>query len=222
MRISTPIAALPAIAILGAIAFLFAGPAAVAQMTAVPEALGPNGEGAAVVPDFRLGPGDEVLIMVIEDPALDTTALVRPDGMISVPVAGAVMAAGRTPEELAAAVRQQLSDAFLEPPTVHVALLALGEPEEQELLSIYVLGEVNNPGRFEVKEPIGLLQALSLAGGPGTFAAKRRVQVRQATKQGVERVTVVNYDAIEEGAAAPGLLLGDGDTVVVPERGLFE
>lgn len=185
---------------------------------------GPVRDRTAVDPDFLLGPGDVLSISVLEDPSLDTQALVRPDGGISVPLAGELMVAGRTPAQVSAAIRRALSPSFVDPPTVNVALsaLALEDREEEDFLTVYVLGEVNNPGGFQVEEPVGLLQAMALAGGPGIFAARKRVQVRQTTERGVEQVILVDYEAIEEGAAAPRLMLGDGDTVVVPERGLFE
>lgn len=178
-------------------------------------------------PDFRLGVGDVLSVSVLEDSSLDRQLLVRPDGRVSMPLAGAPRAVGRTPEQLAGAIRAGLSDDFIEPPTVTVALVGLGfEAEDQDdedaFPVIYVLGEVNRPGSFTVREPVGLLQALALAGGPGIFAAKERVQVRRVTELGVEEVLLVDYEALEEGAAAPLVLLGDGDTVMVPERGLFE
>lgn len=190
-----------------------------------PVAYGAVPDRTAVDPAFRVGPGDVLLINVLEDPTLDAEVLVRPDGIITVPLAGAVMAAGRTPEEIAAAVREKLRPNFIEPPSVTTALRALaaaGAAQEEELLTVYVLGEVNNPGGFAVKKPVGLLQALSLAGGAGIFAARERIQLRLRNGQGAEQVVLVDYEAIEDGAAAPDILLGDGDTVVVPERGLFE
>lgn len=172
---------------------------------------------------FTLGGGDVISVSVLEDSSLDRQLLVRPDGHVSMPLAGSIHAAGRTPEQVAAAIRRGLSDDFIEPPTVTVALVALGaETEEDAILTVYVVGEVNRPGGFQVRQPVGLLQALALAGGPGVFAAKDRMQVRRVTGQGVEEVLVVDYEALERGAAAPMVLLGDGDTVMVPERGLFD
>ena len=197
---------------------------AVEAETAYPGAVPYASDRTEVDPEFRLGPGDVLQVRVLEDPSLDSSVLVRPDGRITVPLAGSVMAAGRTPEAVAEAIQRELQPDFVEPPTVTVSLLALapGTLEEEEFLTVYVLGEVNSPGGFQVQEPIGFLQALSLAGGPGIFAAKERIQVRQKSDRGVEQVYLVNYEAIEEGAAAPQIMLGDGDTVMVPERGLFE
>jgi polysaccharide biosynthesis/export protein len=174
-----------------------------------------------VDPDFRLGPGDVLLINVLEDPTLDTEALVRPDGLITVPLAGTIMAAGRTPEEVAAAIRQQLAPEFVEPPTVSVVLRAVA-PTQEQYLSIYVIGEVNNPGLIPVQQPIGILQALALAGGVGVFGDAENIQVRQVDEWGVEKVLLVNYELIEKGGIVHKIVLDDGDTILVPERGLFD
>ena len=177
----------------------------------------------AVDPDFRLGPGDVLLINVLEDPTLDTEVLIRPDGLITVPLAGTVMAAGRTPEEVAAAIRSELAPNFVEPPSVSVVLRALAPQTAQEqLLTIYVIGQVARPGQILIEQPIGFLQALALAGGIGTFAKADAIQVRKVDEAGVERVFVLDYEAIEEGGVVPKVILDDGDTILVPERGLFD
>jgi polysaccharide biosynthesis/export protein len=177
----------------------------------------------AVDPDFRLGPGDVLLVNVLEDPTLDTEVLVRPDGLITVPLAGTVMAAGRTPEEVAAAIRQELASNFVEPPTVSVVLRALAPTrEEEQLLTIYVIGQVARPGQILIEQPIGFLQALALAGGVGIFGKADEIQVRKVDEAGVERVLVLDYEAIEEGGVVPKVILDDGDTILVPERGLFD
>ena len=174
--------------------------------------------------DYTLAPGDQLEISVLEDPSLNRQVLVRPDGKISMPLAGTIEAAGRTPEAVQSLIRQRLAKDFIEPPTVTVSLLAVGMQEEILLPSFYVLGEVAQPGRFAFEEgkPLTVLQALSLAGGPGIFAARKRIQVRRYGAEG-GALHVFNYDAVEDGKALPPpLFLQDGDVIIVPERGIFE
>lgn len=174
-------------------------------------------------PDFRLGPGDVLLVNVLEDPTLDTEVLVRPDGLITVPLAGTVMAAGKTPEEVAAAVRQQLAPNFVEPPSVSIVLRGLAQgAAAEELLTIYILGQVNGPGPRAIPEPVNILQALALAGGTTIFADLEEIQVRKIDEDGLESIVLVNYEAIEKGAVIPTILVDDGDTILVTERGLFD
>jgi polysaccharide biosynthesis/export protein len=191
----------------------------------------------AVVPQalaqdpYRLQPGDIVEITVIEDPNLNRRVLVGPDGRISLPLAGSVVAADRTLSQVQASIQAGLAGNFVRPPTVSASLVALAPPplpeleaEELELFSVYVLGEVVRPGRYDYEsdKPISVLQALALAGGPGVFADRDEIQVR-SIEGGAEQVRIFDYDAVEDGLeAALASTLSDGAIIVVPERGLFD
>lgn len=180
---------------------------------------------------YKLKPGDVISISVLEDPLLDRETLVAPDGQIAMPLAGTIPAAGLTPQQLQQTIRKRLRRRFVEPPTVTVSLVSVAETaatvEEQDPpLEIYVLGEVAQPGRFEYAADTSLtiLQALTLAGGPGPFAATRRIQVREIIED-TERLRLFDYEAVQEGVLTSGTdlsALEDGAIIVVPERGLFE
>jgi len=172
--------------------------------------------------DYLLVPGDLIDISILEDPTLNREALVRPDGNISMPLAGSIEAAGRTAEAVQREIRRRLAKDFVEMPTVTVSLTKVAEEDEWKDPAFYVLGEVNEPGRFnfDKKEPITVLQALSLAGGLDVYAARKRVQVRRYSGD-IETLLIFNYDAVESGEGLPLLFIEDGDVIVVPERGLF-
>ena len=181
---------------------------------------GPAQAQTEIAGDWLLAPGDRIDISVLEDPSLNRQALVRPDGKISMPLAGAIAVAGLTPEAVQGLIRRRLAKDFIEPPNVTVSLIALGIEDEP---AFYVLGEVARPGRFTFDEetPVTVLQALALAGGLEVFAARKRVQIRRYADN-VETLQLFDYDAVESGEALmPLLLIEDGDVIVVPERGLF-
>jgi polysaccharide biosynthesis/export protein len=164
---------------------------------------------------------------VLEDANLNRQVLVRPDGRISVPMVGDIVAAGQTPEDLKAAITSGLASNFSIAPNVSVALAATAPAAVgtgPRLINIYVLGEVNEPGAFELKSGTTLLQALSVAGGLGRFAAEKRIQIRSTDpKTGQEFVRKFNYDSFINGGVAGAVLkLNDGDVIIVPERHLFE
>ena len=173
--------------------------------------------------DYLLAPGDLIDINVLEDPTLNRQALIRPDGNISMPLAGTIAAAGQTPEAVQRLIRSRLAKDFVEPPTVTVSLAAVAVVDPFLLPAFYVLGEVKTPGRFTFEEgrPVTVLQALSLAGGLDVFAARKRVQIRRYAGD-IETLLLFDYDAVEsgEGLMQP-LFIEDGDVIVVPERGLF-
>tara|TARA_R110002049_G_scaffold100718_2_gene244991 strand:- start:3505 stop:3870 length:366 start_codon:yes stop_codon:yes gene_type:complete len=117
---------------------------------------------------------------------------------------------------------------FATRPTVLVSLIQLREPAapapqaDPDLMSVYVIGEVNNPGLIETENRITMLQALSLAGGMTDFAAVKRVQLRRVVN-GSEKVYGLNYQQILDGQSGVGLTsIADGDVIVVPARRLFE
>lgn len=185
---------------------------------------------------YRLQSGDVIEISVLEDSNLNRRVLVRPDGKISLPLAGTIVAGGRTIEAVQRSVASRLQGNFVNPPTVTASLVALAppplpelpeppEPEEEPVIhSVYVLGEVQRPGRYDYDsaKPINILQALTLAGGPATFAARERIQIRRVL-DGTETLTLFDYDALETGVGfSPVSPLSDGDVIVVPERGLFD
>lgn len=185
------------------------------------------GAALAQATEYLVRPGDRLEISVLEDPALNRTVLVRPDGRISIPIAGTVEAAGVSPEAVAATIRRRLSNDFVSPPTVTVSLVGLGVPDEVlpeagAFGSIYVIGEVGSPGRLDVALPLDALQALAMANGPGPFAARHRIQVRRR-HNGSDQLFLFDYDKVMAGLVPiDNIALQDGDVIVVPERRLFE
>ena len=167
---------------------------------------------------YILKKGDRIAVSVLEDPLMDQTSLVRPDGRISLPIVGSVLAEGMTPEDLQAIIAKNLRKTFAAEPTVTVSLV---ETEDDVLAAVYVVGQVNEPGRVDMEAPLTVLQALAVAGGPGPFAATERILIRK--RQGNdENVVTFNYKAYERGEGGSDIMLTEGDVIVVPERTLFD
>lgn len=175
--------------------------------------------------DYKLKSGDTVQIEVLEDATLNRTAIVLPDGQISLPLAGSVRAAGRTLSQIQSDIVERLTPSFAGAPTVFVTLNELAVPVErpERTIDIYILGAANTPGRVEIPPGSTLLQAIAAAGGLSPFAATKRLQLRRVDKSGTEKVYKIDYEAIESGASNAGATrLTDGDVIVVPQRRLFE
>ncbi len=181
----------------------------------------------ALAQGYRIQPGDILRIEVIEDEALNRTVLVGPDGRINVPMAGSIRASGRTVQTIQNILTSRLSSSFNAPPNVYVALEQLAPeqpPAEPETITIYVLGEVERPGKVEMEPGTTLLQAFAEMGGFSNFAATKRVQLRRTDpKTRVEKVYVLNYEAMSQGQTKDATLqVRDGDVILVPARRLFE
>lgn len=175
--------------------------------------------------DYRVRPGDVLRIEVLEDSSLNRDTLVLPDGRITVPLAGAIVASNRTLQQIQSDVTARLSPGFAEVPTVFVGLTSLAEPPDDEgpVIRVHVVGEAATSGMLELAPGSTVLQAFAAMGGFSPFAATRRVQLRRVDPHGNERVVTIDYNAVERGAVGYGTLrLADGDVIIVPQRRLFE
>jgi polysaccharide export outer membrane protein len=158
---------------------------------------------------YQLQPGDLLLVSVWKENDLSGDVLVRPDGAITVPLAGQIQAAGRTTDD----VRREINDRLLQylpDPVVTVTV-------KQTLgFEIYVIGKVNKPGPYPVNRPVDVMQALSLAGGATPFAAVNDIRILR--RQGDRQITLrFRYGDVEHGRAlGQNIVLQGGDTVVVP------
>ena len=159
---------------------------------------------------YRLNPGDKLEITVWEEDKLKQEVVVLPDGTISFPLAGHVPAAGKTTEELVSLLRERLSK-FIPDSEINIRLLAA----EGNL--IYVTGEVKNPGKFEMKGPTDVMQALSMAGGLTAFAKKNSIIVLRREANGRSKSLPFKYGDVEDGEnIESNILLQSGDTIVAP------
>jgi polysaccharide export outer membrane protein len=178
--------------------------------------------------EYRIRPGDVLRIEVIEDPSLNRSVLVPPDGRITVPLAGVVQAGGRPVDQIQADLAGLLAPNFATAPSVFVSIEQIYRapppvPQaEPRTVGIFVLGEVNNPGQIGIVPGTTVLQLFAQMGGFSKFAATKRIQLRR-TEAGKENVYLINYDAIEQGTSNSGAtVLREGDVVIVPQRRLFE
>ena len=170
-----------------------------------------------------LHPGDKIQISVWQDPKLDRTVIVGPDGMISFPLAGHIKAGGKTPQALEDVLRGRLQKNYSGQLDVTVSLAGVNPEEEAETKpKVYITGEVLRPGPYVIKPTINVMQAIALAGGLGPFAAKQRIQLHRKIN-GVDSIFLFDFNAYASGRdTAENINLRSGDIIIVPERGLFE
>jgi polysaccharide export outer membrane protein len=175
--------------------------------------------------DYRVRTGDTLEIQVLEDPELNRTVRVLPDGQFSFPFAGTLRASGLTIPMIERNLANRIADNFTATPNVFITVIPEErEPLDPETINVYLLGEFETPGLVEVPPGSTILQALSLGGGMTRFAALKRVQLRRADPAtGRQTVTQIDYNALSRGAAlSRDIVLRDGDVILVPQRRLFE
>jgi polysaccharide export outer membrane protein len=158
---------------------------------------------------YVIGVSDVVRVTVWKDPNLSADAAVRPDGTITLPLVGEVVATGRTASALQREVAQRLS-AFVKDAVVTVAVA------EVNSYRFTIAGNVEHPGMFTSRYYVTVSEALALAGGPNRYASTgHMVIVRNA--DGRARRIPIDYDAILSGESPEqDIVILAGDAVRVP------
>lgn len=163
------------------------------------------------VSTYRIGPEDKLTISVWKNEDISQTVVVRPDGMITLPLLNDVKAAGLTPAELRTYLIEQLG-AYIN--NVELSVIT----NEIHSLKYSVLGEVSKPARYELKSRLTVLEAIAAAGGFKPFAARKRIVILRQMDgdEAVQRIPF-NYD---QAAASNGTEgnpeIQPGDIVMVP------
>jgi len=157
--------------------------------------------------EYRIGVEDVLEIAVWKEPELSTTAPVRPDGKVTVPVAGEVAAAGRTAHELEDELAKKFS-ARIATPTITVVV------KEVNSSRVFVLGEVSKPGAYPMRGAMTIVQALAMAGGMTEFADKGGIVILRRGDAGAQTRLQLNFNDAVKGDGPIELV--PGDTVVVP------
>lgn len=164
---------------------------------------------------FLLGPEDELEITVWKNLELSRITAIRPDGLISMPLIGDIQAAGLTADALAQRITERLKQYFATTPSVSVSVKTINS------YSVFVLGEVTKPGKYQLKSYITVLQAISTAGGFTDYAKRNKLQIVRVTENSdrIRREVHIplRYDDLVVGRGEPGnIVLHSGDTVLVP------
>ncbi len=169
-------------------------------------------------PPYRLYPGDEVDLQVPSAPELNKTLVVQPDGRLNLALAGPVMVADRTISDAEQMISTAYARELLRPA---VTLTVRAAP-----LKVFVGGEVDKPGVYDMPGDINALQAVIMAGGFHTSARRSQVVIIRRGPDGRAMMRTVD---LREGVTNPAtdlVPLRRFDVVYVPrssvsEAGLF-
>lgn len=161
---------------------------------------------------YRIGAPDVLSVSILPDPGIEREVVVRPDGRISIDLIGDVMASGRTPEQLAKIVLEEISR-YKRDAVVTVSLL------QSRSSTITIFGQVNIPGSRVLDRETRLAEAIGSAGGTNLFASKGRVRVIRSNPRET-KVLYVNLRDIQYGDQSTNYLLEDGDIIVVPPNAI--
>lgn len=160
-----------------------------------------------------IGPGDHVHIEVFDTPELEQQAVVSSAGNVNVSLLGDVHLGGETADQAAQTLdRMYLEGHLLKRPNVHVTI------EQSQSMQVSLLGEVKNPGSFDVGTSRNLLDVLALAGGLADDADRHITIKRHNQPASAAETVFLPNDA--SNAIAASAMVNPGDTVIVPKAGL--
>jgi polysaccharide export outer membrane protein len=171
--------------------------------------------------EYLLFAGDQIEVLIWRNAEVSRTVVIRPDGYISLPLLQEVKAAGLTPGELAASVSKAYSGRLLNP-EVTVIPVQVRQP------TVYVLGDVRNPGAYPLRQAVTAVQALAMAGGAVRTGWEGQTAVIRLSQDGYLEAIPVGGNGGSEffftDQVSPYRTLGNtplqaDDIVFVPETG---
>jgi len=159
---------------------------------------------------YRIGVDDQIEISVWREHDLSLSVVVRPDGMITMPLLNDVPVLGMTPRELADSLTEKLK-AFVNEPQVTVSV------QQIRSRKVYLVGQVAKQGAYSLNDRKTVLELLSEAGGVGQFAKQGKIYVLRMVDGKEVRIPFHFKKAISgKGGPDDDIMLMPGDKVIVP------
>ncbi len=198
-------------------------------------ALPPLSEGMAVPSDYtyKIGPGDSVQIFVWGNPDISTTATVRPDGKITIPLVEDLLASGKTPAELARLMEKQLGKYVRDPQVVIMVAGFQGIYSQQ----VRIVGQLSGGGgggggsssstgggsapsfsakAFPYKKDMTLLDLMIQVGGLSQFADGNRASIVRSINGENQHFGIRINDLINDANLNANIVILPGDIVIIP------
>lgn len=162
--------------------------------------------------EYIVGPGDVLNIFVWNHADLSVSVPVRPDGMISTPLAENTIAAGKTSTQLARDLEKALSE-YIRSPKVNVIVTQF----VGSLSQIRVVGQAANPQSLPYRAGMTIMDVMIAVGGLGEFASPNRAKVIRGTPPNQKEIRVRLGDLMNKGDIRANLELQPGDVIVIPQ-----
>lgn len=164
--------------------------------------------------EYRIGIGDDVEVKLPFNAGYNDRVLVGPDGRFTLPLVGEVQAEGQTVRQLTDDLNRRFARDLVDP-RVQVAIRAYASQR------IFVGGEVNNPGLYNMPGRIGVMEAILMANGFQDTARTTEVALIRRGSDGLPMLRTIDVAAFVEGTA-PDVPLHAFDVVFVPKSTIAE
>ncbi len=162
----------------------------------------------ATPPNYRLGPGDEVIIDIWGASQSTIRQTISPEGTIQITQLGPVYLSGMTVAGAESYLKKELTKIYAD--ASNQIKVTLGNTRT---IQINIMGEVRQPGTYALSGFSTLFHALYRAGGVSGLGSLRNIQL---IRNGKKIATVDVYDFITKGKMQDDIKLQEGDVIIVP------
>ncbi len=162
---------------------------------------------------YIIGPGDTLEIFVRDNPKLSTTVPVRPDGRISIPLVQSIMAAGKTPDQLADDLGTELGHYIRSPLVTVIVKRFVGAFSQQ----VRVVGQAATPKAVPYRSGMSLLDVMIEVGGLTKFASGNSAKIVRHLPDGGEETIPVRLGDLMNGAIQYNTRMRPGDILIIPQ-----
>ncbi len=162
--------------------------------------------------EYVIGVNDSLNINIWKNEQLSTAVIVRPDGTVTMPLVGDLVAVGKTPTQLRVEIGKQLAEYVkLDSSEITVAVTQVNS------YRITVSGEVVRPGVVQSRQYLSVAEAIAQAGGFTRFAERDEITLQRRNAKGEIRRIPIVYEFIEDGSHPEmNLVLLAGDSLHIP------
>jgi len=160
-------------------------------------------------PSYIVGVADELQISVWKEPDLSMPVVVRPDGMITLPVIDDVKVVGLTTKQVQDVLTDKLKNVVSEPQVTVIV-------RNIRSRKVYLVGQVGHPGAVMLNGHETVLQVLAESGGPGPYAKADKIYILRNVDDHQEKLTFNYKKAVKGGDPGADIPLKTGDVIVVP------
>lgn len=179
---------------------------------------------------YIIGPGDSINIFVWGNPDISTTATVRPDGKITIPLAEDLPASGKTPSQLARDMEEKLAK-YVRDPQVVIMVGGFQGVFSQQVRVVGQLSGGNNIGlangggggsrfsakAFPYKKDMTLLDLMIQLGGLGQYADGNRASIVRSANGDTQQFGIRIDDLIDDADLSANIKILPGDIIIIPE-----
>jgi polysaccharide biosynthesis/export protein len=174
----------------------------------------PPAPSAAAAPDYnyKIGPGDNLSIVVWRNPELSMMVPVRPDGKISAPLIDDLDAMDKNPTTLARDIEKELGK-FIRDPVVTVIVTGFVGPYSEQ---VRVVGEAAKPQTLPYKQKMTALDVMIAVGGMTEFADGNRATILRTSENNAQ-YSIRLRDLIKRGDVSANVDMKPGDILIIPQ-----